>query len=189
MVRSFSCLLNAPNPKNYHQVHSLAGRCPSRHGATLLASQLKKTRWCLFLMPAMCAMQILKQDWPHRWKSFIPDIIGASRTSETLCENSMIILKLLSEEVFDFSRGELTQASSQVHAPIKTHEAYGKHQECNGQNFSYSPARHNEQCIAFLSSIRLCDFSRGHFECSHMQKPSLHRADEVVLSCRPRSEI
>ena len=57
-------------------------------------------------------LQILKQDWPHRWKSFIPDIIGASRTSETLCENSMIILKLLSEEVFDFSRGELTQAST-----------------------------------------------------------------------------
>ena len=57
-------------------------------------------------------MQILKQDWPHRWQSFIPDIIGASRTSETLCENSMIILKLLSEEVFDFSRGELTQVSA-----------------------------------------------------------------------------
>ncbi|KAK9862358.1 hypothetical protein WJX84_007629 [Apatococcus fuscideae] len=57
-------------------------------------------------------VQILKQDWPHRWQSFIPDIIGASRTSETLCENSMIILKLLSEEVFDFSRGELTQAKT-----------------------------------------------------------------------------
>ena len=55
------------------------------------------------------ALQILKQDWPHKWKSFIPDIVGASKTSETLCENSMVILKLLSEEVFDFSRGELTQ--------------------------------------------------------------------------------
>lgn len=55
-----------------------------------------------------CA-QVLKQDWPQKWPSFIPDIVKASQTSEPLCENSMVILKLLSEEVFDFSRGELTQ--------------------------------------------------------------------------------
>lgn len=54
-------------------------------------------------------VEILKQDWPHKWPSFIPDIVGASRTSESLCENSMHILRMLSEEVFDFSRGELTQ--------------------------------------------------------------------------------
>jgi hypothetical protein len=51
------------------------------------------------------------QDWPHKWQSFIPDIVNASKTNETLCENSMHILKLLSEEVFDFSRGELTQVT------------------------------------------------------------------------------
>lgn len=54
-------------------------------------------------------MQVLKQDWPHKWPSFIPDIVAASKTSEPLCENSMVILKLLSEEIFDFSRNELTQ--------------------------------------------------------------------------------
>ena len=45
-----------------------------------------------------------------RWGSFIPDLVGAAKQSESLCENCMNILKLLSEEVFDFSRGELTQA-------------------------------------------------------------------------------
>mmetsp|Transcript_13459 Transcript_13459/g.38211 ORF Transcript_13459/g.38211 Transcript_13459/m.38211 type:complete len:1071 (+) Transcript_13459:123-3335(+) len=55
-------------------------------------------------------VQILKHEWPSKWTSFIPDIVAASKTSETLCENSMVILKLLSEEVFDYSRGELTQA-------------------------------------------------------------------------------
>ena len=55
------------------------------------------------------AGQVLKQEWPQRWPSFVPDLVGASKTSETLCENSMIILKLLSEEVFDFSRGSMTQ--------------------------------------------------------------------------------
>ena len=57
-------------------------------------------------------VQVLKQEWPHKWQSFVPDIVGASKTKETLCENSMVILKLLSEEVFDFSRGELTQVGT-----------------------------------------------------------------------------
>ncbi|KAI7726756.1 hypothetical protein M8C21_006128 [Ambrosia artemisiifolia] len=54
-------------------------------------------------------VQILKHEWPARWRSFIPDLVTAAKTSETLCENCMTILKLLSEEVFDFSRGEMTQ--------------------------------------------------------------------------------
>ncbi|XP_057540820.1 protein EXPORTIN 1A isoform X2 [Amaranthus tricolor] len=54
-------------------------------------------------------VQILKHDWPARWQSFVPDLVNAAKTSETICENCMVILKLLSEEVFDFSRGEMTQ--------------------------------------------------------------------------------
>ncbi|THG11400.1 hypothetical protein TEA_018509 [Camellia sinensis var. sinensis] len=54
-------------------------------------------------------IQILKHEWPSRWRSFIPDLVAAAKTSETICENCMAILKLLSEEVFDFSRGEMTQ--------------------------------------------------------------------------------
>jgi exportin-1 len=52
---------------------------------------------------------MVKQDWPHKWTSFIPDIVNASKKNESLCENSMVVLKLLSEEIFDFSAGELTQ--------------------------------------------------------------------------------
>ncbi|KAJ8599904.1 hypothetical protein CTAYLR_002830 [Chrysophaeum taylorii] len=55
-------------------------------------------------------VSILKQEWPHNWPSFIGDICGASRTSEILCENNMHILRLLSEEVFDFSRDAMTTA-------------------------------------------------------------------------------
>ncbi|CAI9767781.1 unnamed protein product [Fraxinus pennsylvanica] len=54
-------------------------------------------------------VQILKHEWPARWQSFVPDLVAAAKTSETICENCMAILKLLSEEVFDFSRGEMTQ--------------------------------------------------------------------------------
>ncbi|XP_020574072.1 protein EXPORTIN 1A-like [Phalaenopsis equestris] len=54
-------------------------------------------------------VQVLKHEWPARWQSFIPDLVTAAKSSETICENCMAILKLLSEEVFDFSRGEMTQ--------------------------------------------------------------------------------
>nr|GMD49537.1 protein EXPORTIN 1A isoform X1 [Ipomoea batatas] len=40
-------------------------------------------------------VQILKHEWPARWKNFIPDLVAAARTSETICENCMAILKLL----------------------------------------------------------------------------------------------
>jgi len=52
-------------------------------------------------------VEILKQEWPHNWPSFISDLVGSSKSSEVLCENNMQILKLLSEEVFDFSRDQM----------------------------------------------------------------------------------
>lgn len=39
------------------------------------------------------------QEWPHNWPTFISDIVNAGKANETLCENNMLILKLLSEEV------------------------------------------------------------------------------------------
>ncbi|QLL30317.1 hypothetical protein HG536_0A01340 [Torulaspora globosa] len=57
-------------------------------------------------------VQILKQEWPQNWPDFIPELIGSSNSSVNVCENNMIILKLLSEEVFDFSAEQMTQAKS-----------------------------------------------------------------------------
>jgi len=44
-------------------------------------------------------VQVVKQEWPHNWPSFISDLVTAAKTSESLCENNLLILKLLSEEV------------------------------------------------------------------------------------------
>lgn len=55
-------------------------------------------------------VQILKQDWPHNWPTFIPDIVESSKTSELLSENNMKVLTLLSEEIFEFSKDSLTAA-------------------------------------------------------------------------------
>ncbi|XP_054260952.1 exportin-1 [Macrosteles quadrilineatus] len=60
----------------------------------------------------MILVQVLKREWPKNWETFITDIVGASKTNESLCQNNMTILKLLSEEVFDFSSGQITQTKA-----------------------------------------------------------------------------
>jgi exportin-1 len=55
-------------------------------------------------------VQIIKQEWPKFWTSFIPEIVAASRTNESLCENNMEILSLLSEEIFEFGKDNMTRS-------------------------------------------------------------------------------
>ncbi|TDL27514.1 hypothetical protein BD410DRAFT_782606 [Rickenella mellea] len=57
----------------------------------------------------LALVQILKQEWPHNWPTFISELVESSKTNLSLCENNMIILKLLSEEIFDFSADSMTQ--------------------------------------------------------------------------------
>mmetsp|Transcript_11016 Transcript_11016/g.16647 ORF Transcript_11016/g.16647 Transcript_11016/m.16647 type:complete len:1109 (-) Transcript_11016:83-3409(-) len=56
----------------------------------------------------MVLIGIVKKEWPHNWPTFITDLVGSSRSSEMLCENNMKLLMLLSEEVFDFSKDQMT---------------------------------------------------------------------------------
>ncbi|KAH0848863.1 hypothetical protein AYO21_09567 [Fonsecaea monophora] len=55
---------------------------------------------------------ILKQEWPHNWPTFINEIISACHTGISVCENNMTILRLLSEEVFDFSQDQMTSTKA-----------------------------------------------------------------------------
>ena len=70
-------------------------------------------------------VNILKQDWPHNWPSFIGDLVEASKTSESLCENNMKILQILSEEVFDFSIDSMTSAKAK-HMKESLNEEFSK---------------------------------------------------------------
>ncbi|KAJ7088867.1 CRM1 C terminal-domain-containing protein [Mycena belliarum] len=54
-------------------------------------------------------VQVLKQEWPHNWPTFISELVQSSTVNLSLCENNMAILKLLSEEIFDFSAEQMTQ--------------------------------------------------------------------------------
>ncbi|KAJ4365313.1 Karyopherin transporter [Neocucurbitaria cava] len=53
-------------------------------------------------------VSVLKQEWPHNWPTFINEIISSCHSSLGICENNMVILRLLSEEVFDYSEEQMT---------------------------------------------------------------------------------
>lgn len=84
--------------KNYvvNKIITISSNETSMHSERVLISKLNLT-----------LVEILKQEWPQNWPTFISDLVGSSKTSEILCENNMQILKLLSEEVFDFSRDQM----------------------------------------------------------------------------------
>ena len=54
-------------------------------------------------------VQIVKKDWPERWPSFISEIVSSAAKRDALMQNNLAIIRLLSEEVFDFSKGKMTQ--------------------------------------------------------------------------------
>lgn len=72
---------------------------------------LKKERTLLNKLN-LVLVSILKQEWPHNWPTFINEIISSCRSSLPICENNMAILRLLSEEVFDFSAEQMTSTKT-----------------------------------------------------------------------------
>ena len=73
--------------------------------------QLKKERALLNKLN-LTLVSILKQEWPHNWPTFINEIVTSCRSSLPICENNMAILRLLSEEVFDFSAEQMTSTKT-----------------------------------------------------------------------------
>ncbi|KAI0230219.1 Karyopherin transporter [Massospora cicadina] len=57
----------------------------------------------------MTVVELLKQEWPHDWPDFIPELIASSRRGLAACENNMQILMFLSEEIYEFSEEQMTQ--------------------------------------------------------------------------------
>ncbi|PPJ59139.1 hypothetical protein CBER1_03044 [Cercospora berteroae] len=72
---------------------------------------LKKERALLNKLN-LTLVSILKQEWPHNWPTFINEIVTSCRSSLPICENNMAILRLLSEEVFDFSAEQMTSTKT-----------------------------------------------------------------------------
>ncbi|KAJ5248663.1 CRM1 C terminal-domain-containing protein [Penicillium chermesinum] len=76
-------------------------------------------------------VSILKQEWPHNWPTFINEIISSCHVSLSICENNMAILRLLSEEVFDFSQDQMTSAKARNLKTSMTQEFSSIFQLCS----------------------------------------------------------
>ena len=53
---------------------------------------------------------VAKHDWPAKWPTFIQDLVKASAANDTVCSNTLEIIKGISEEVFDYSMNNMTSA-------------------------------------------------------------------------------
>lgn len=76
-------------------------------------------------------VSILKQEWPHNWPTFINEIVSSCHTSLSICENNMVILRLLSEEVFDFSQDQMTSVKARNLKTSMTQEFSSIFQLCS----------------------------------------------------------
>ena len=65
-------------------------------------------------------ISIVKHEWTISWKNFITDICNDAKTTQSRCENALNILKLLSEEVFDFSKNTLLSQQAATLKQIMT---------------------------------------------------------------------
>ena len=74
---------------------------------------------------------ILKQEWPQHWPTFINEIISSCHNSLSVCENNMTILRLLSEEVFDFSQDQMTSTKAKNLKTSMCNEFSSVFQLCN----------------------------------------------------------
>ncbi|ORY12240.1 CRM1 C terminal-domain-containing protein [Clohesyomyces aquaticus] len=76
-------------------------------------------------------VSVLKQEWPHNWPTFINEIISSCHSSLPICENNMAILRLLSEEVFDFSEDQMTSAKRRELKQSMSNEFTSIYQLCS----------------------------------------------------------
>ncbi|KII72118.1 Exportin-1 [Thelohanellus kitauei] len=69
-------------------------------GSNTEAAQQRK----LYLNKLLCSLvEILKFEWPRRWPEFLDEIVQSSKLNDSICLVNMKILRLLSEEIFQFS--------------------------------------------------------------------------------------
>lgn len=76
-------------------------------------------------------VSILKQEWPHNWPTFINEIISSCHTNLSICENNMAILRLLSEEVFDYSADQMTSSKTKNLKQVMCNEFSAIFQLCS----------------------------------------------------------
>ncbi|KAI9849336.1 MAG: Karyopherin transporter [Sclerophora amabilis] len=71
-----------------------------------------KTHRTLLNKLNLVLVTILTKEWPTNWPTFISEIVSSCHTNLSVCENNMAILRLLSEEIFDYSADQMTSSKA-----------------------------------------------------------------------------
>mmetsp|Transcript_19896 Transcript_19896/g.79425 ORF Transcript_19896/g.79425 Transcript_19896/m.79425 type:complete len:964 (-) Transcript_19896:362-3253(-) len=100
-------------------------------------------------MPFFCP----RKEWPNNWRNFTAEIVGASRTSTSQCENNLRILALLSEEVFQFSSGQMTQEKT-VHLKNQFNDEFSQVFELCQFVFSQSASLSESKPSLLISTLQ-----------------------------------
>jgi hypothetical protein len=58
--------------------------------------------------------EIIKQEWESVWPTALNDLAAAAVKNQVLCENNLEIMLMLSEEIFEFAKNNLTKADTAV---------------------------------------------------------------------------
>ncbi|KEG12996.1 putative exportin 1, putative,RNA-nuclear export factor [Trypanosoma grayi] len=67
-----------------------------------------RSRKALLTKMNSALVSIAKREWPVRWPNFIQDICSSAGPNEPLVENNLNLLRLVGEEIFEFSEKTLT---------------------------------------------------------------------------------
>ncbi|EAN80378.1 exportin 1 [Trypanosoma brucei brucei TREU927] len=81
-------------------VNMIVGECVS-------FNQIRSRRALLMKMNS-ALVSIAKREWPVRWPTFIKDVCSSAGPDEPLVENNLNILRMVGEEIFEFSEKTLT---------------------------------------------------------------------------------
>jgi exportin-1 len=90
-------------------IRNFVVQCILKCSETAEALQQNKT---LLNKLNLVLVSVLKQEWPHNWPTFINEIVASCHSSLSVCQNNMDILRLLSEEVFDYSAEQMTSTKT-----------------------------------------------------------------------------
>lgn len=73
-----------------------------------LATNMDNTEQEVLNKANMTLLEIIKREWGTTWTTAIQELAQASDANQNVCMNNFKIMKMLSEEVFNFSQNEMT---------------------------------------------------------------------------------
>lgn len=109
-------------------------------------------------VPTILATQMVMLDWPHDWPDFLDVFLQSAQTSPTHCENALVVLRMLAEEL-DYEERQVSRSKVGVleRQLVRSSSPFFPHALAHA--FIFSLFRAQKCTRSSLSSKRLCNRS------------------------------